>query len=306
VLAVLTAFALVPLALPYFGELLERVAPGVWGTLTAISGWALGFLALAAVGWVVMNAVTSTERPLGIVWDIICFFPRAGHPFTPPCYGERSVPEVSKRIKRWVAETTEAGDDPHVILSAHSMGATIAVGVILSLYGDRDLDTLERVSLLTHGVQLRPYFSRFFPEVFGPRVLGIAGTRGPGLLSADPWRRQVLDDSWPPVAPEHGDDDPPSVVQILGGDLRDPERVVVPRWRSLWRRTDFLGFPVAGYWSNPPGVGGPNPIDRGATERSPRSYLWTIARHNDYLSTPQYRAARSELIDMILARKTAP
>jgi hypothetical protein len=294
VIAILAALSLVPLAIPYFGVLLEQTA--VWDGLVAVSRWALGLLALAAVAWVVTNAVTSTERPLGLVWDIICFFPRAGHPFTPPCYAERAVPEVSKRIKRWMKEE---GDNASVILSAHSMGATIAVGAILSLHGEGADDILGRVGLLTHGAQLRAYFSRFFPEVFGPRVLGIRGTTGPALVAADPWKRQVLEDSRRPASPLQKDGDPASVVQLLGGDFRDPDNLVAPRWRSLWRRTDYLGFPVTGYWSDESNGVNENPIDRGATERSPRSYLWTVAKHNDYLSTAQYRAARDELVGML-------
>ncbi|HYI34871.1 MAG TPA: hypothetical protein VEX88_15540 [Glaciibacter sp.] len=304
VLAILAALALVPLAIPYFGELLELTP--VWDTLSTVSRWALGLLAGAAVAWVVTNAVTSTERPLGLIWDIICFFPRAGHPFTPPCYAERAVPEVGKRIRRWVRDVSEEGDDPHVILSAHSMGAAIAVGAVMFLHGEKADDALDRTALLTHGAQLRAYFSRFFPEVFGARVLGVRGTLGPALLGADPWKQQVLEDSHPPARPLQKDGDPVTVVQLLGGDFRDPDHLVAPRWRSLWRRTDYLGFPVMGYWSNEIKGVNENPIDRGATERSPRSYLWAVAKHNDYLSTPQYRAARDELIEMMAASRREP
>jgi hypothetical protein len=95
------------------------------------------------------------------------------------------------------------------------------------------------------------------------------------------------------------EDDPPSVVQLLGGDFSDPKHPVAPRWRSLWRRTDYLGFPVTSFWSKETKGVNENPIDRGATERSPRSYLWAVAQHNDYLSTSEYRAARAELITML-------
>ena len=302
VLAILTAVALVPLAIPYLGGELEK-AP-FWDTLIGVSRWAIGFIAIGAVGLVVTNAVTSTERPLALVWDIICFFPRAGHPFAPPCYAERAVPEVTKRIRRWVGPG-EAGDDGQVIISAHSMGATIAIGAIMAMHGNEEDDVLRRVALLTHGVQLRPYFSRFFPEVFGPRVLGVRGTQGPRMFAADPWRRQVIDDNRPPALPVHIESDPPSVVQLLGGDFSDPKHPVSPRWRSLWRRTDYLGFPVTSFWSNEENGVNENPIDRGASERSPRSYLWAVARHNDYLSTLEYRAARNELVAMLAKRPGA-
>jgi hypothetical protein len=298
VLAILTAVALVPLAIPYLGGI-PAEAP-FWDALLGVSRWAIGFIALAAVAAVVTNAVTSAERPLALIWDIICFFPRAGHPFAPPCYAERAVPEVTKRIRRWMGTgQDEGGAKGSVILSAHSMGATIAVGAILAMKGNDEDDALGRVALLTHGVQLRPYFSRFFPEVFGPRVLGVRGTQGPQMLAADPWRRQVIADNRPPALPVHVEGDPDSVVELLGGNLSDTENPVPPRWRSLWRRTDYLGFPVTGFWSNESNGVNENPIDRRATERSPRSYLWAVAKHNDYLSTPQYRSARDELIAML-------
>jgi alpha-beta hydrolase superfamily lysophospholipase len=296
VLAILTAVALVPLAIPYIGQLLEGAS--FWNTLLGVSRWAIGFIALSAVAWVVANAVTSTERPLALVWDIICFFPRAGHPFAPPCYAERAVPEVTKRVQRWMGPD-EAGPEGTVILSAHSMGATIAVGAILAMKGNEEDEALRRVALLTHGVQLRPYFSRFFPEVFGPRILGVRGMQGPQVLASDPWRRQVIADNRPPALPVRVDGDPESLVQLLGGNFDDPDNAVAPRWRSLWRRTDYLGFPVTGFWSNESNGVDENPIDRRATERSPRSYLWAVAKHNDYLSTPQYRAARDVLIAML-------
>jgi len=309
VLAILTAVVLVPLAVPFWGELLDGQNPwnaltrapsqddaqatGLWTTLSSASGWALGLLALAAVTWVVTNAVTSTERPLGLVWDIVCFFPSAGHPFGPPCYGERAVPEVTKEIRRHIRDN---GENARVILSAHSMGATIAAAAIFALRVEEDgREAGEKVALLTHGVQLRAYFSRFFPQVFGARVLGIKGTLGPSLWRRDPWTKQVEDDFTSSLPPAH-DGDPTTLVALLGGVPTDPH--TPPRWRSLWRRTDPLGFPITGYWNREEKAVNLNPIDRGATERSPRTYLWIIARHEDYISTLQYQAARQELVDM--------
>jgi hypothetical protein len=136
--------------------------------------------------------------------------------------------------------------------------------------------------------------------VFGWRVLGIRGTTGPSLFRSDPWSPQVKNE-WDPVTWLAPADDPPSLVDLLGGGLREPKGggpvvdPLAPRWRNLWRRTDYLGFPVFSYWSQV-GDAAPNPIDRGATERSPRTYLWSVARHNDYVSTFQYTAARDELI----------
>lgn len=319
-LAILTAVALLVLGIPFLGQLL--VSASWWQEVRALSGWALGLIALAAVAWVVSNALTSAERPLGLVWDIICFFPRAGHPFTAPCYAERAVPEVAKRVRHFIDEERAQGNEPYVILSAHSMGATIAVATLFTLLqdergrtaasvvpgavptGDQTGSRIERVALLTHGVQLRAYFSRFFPEVLGARVLGVRGTFGPGMLRADPWKRQVVAEARSPRKAVGEADDPPTVVDMLGGDFRDADRWRVPRWRNLWRRTDYLGFPVLAHAGATVDGLDENPIDRGASERCPKSYLWRIARHNDYLSTAQYRAARQELVEMF--REGAP
>ena len=320
--AILTALALVPLAVPFWGELLSRDNPSnlilraagwygpeadaLWATTVDASLWVLGLLALAAVAWVVTNAVTAKERPLGLVWDIICFFPMAGHPFGPPCYGERVVPELRKRVRRWLAEE---GDGARVILSAHSMGAVIAVATVFAIHGADQRrgghtarPNVQRLALLTFGAQLRAYFSRFFPQVFGAEVLGIRGTTGPTLLGADPWRQQVLEDFGDPAAGGSGGARD-TLVALLGGDARD-RRVAPPRWRSLWRRTDPLGFPVDDYWGG--ADGGAGGIDRGASERSPTSYLWAVSGHSDYLSTLQYRAARDELVAVWRRREAQP
>jgi hypothetical protein len=328
-LAALTAASLLVLGIPTLGDFLAEYA--LWQQINSLSGWALGLLALATVGWVVTNAVTSDERPLGLVWDIVCFFPRAGHPFTAPCYAERAVPEVAKRVRHHIDDAMKEGDDPYVILSAHSMGATIAVAAIFML-GQEDDDRVvaakkagldektvvryvDRVALLTHGVQLRAYFSRFFPEVLGYRVLGTRGTRGPALVRSDPWQLQVVDEVRNPhdgFGPEEDPDDPEgatvTVVSLLGGGDLSKDDAAPPRWRSLWRRTDILGFPVHGYASNvlknkdDDTCYNENPIDRGATERDPESYLWRVGRHDNYLSTAQYIEARDELVEMLTSR----
>ncbi|HEU0183176.1 MAG TPA: hypothetical protein VFR16_13375 [Agromyces mariniharenae] len=339
-LAILTALALVPLTVPWIAEQIAEW--NVWPGVTSVAGWALGLLAIAAATYVITDAVTATDRPLGLVWDIFCFFPRAGHPFTPPCWAERTVPELRGRLEKWL-ETAPATDH-YVIISAHSMGAPIAIATIFSIWAGKDspgehdaqadlagrgatpagpakpsvavgAKPIGRVALLTYGVQLRAYFGRFFPEVFGPQVLGAPGTLRPHLLSRDPWAAQVRDEwgitkrQWSrshtarmetPAAPEESRQSwrtpvHPTLVEVLGGDLAVGKP---PRWRNLWRRTDFLGFPAAGYKGNL--------IDHGASERAPREYVWLIARHNDYLGTLQYDQAVDDLLGAWKARGSSP
>ena len=151
------------------------------------------------------------------------------------------------------------------------MGSTIAAATLFALRGEKirrgdyeGQEVVDHIALLSFGSQLRAYFSRFFPSVFGHAILGVPGTQGPSLWRSDPWRDQVREEftarSLP--APER---DPKNITltSVLGATQDS-----VPRWRSLWRRTDYLGFPVYGYRGNP--------VDCGATEEAPKSYLWHV------------------------------
>jgi hypothetical protein len=279
-------------------DLVEQISPVLPDAIRIASNAVLAFVALIVVGAVAAHAAASSERPLGVFWDVVAFFPRAGHPFAPPCYGERVVPELAARTRAWLELDT--GSWPRAVLfTAHSMGSTICAATILALRGERikrgDEDkglVTDHVAMLSYGTQLRAYFSRFFPAVFGNRTLGVPGTVGPSLWRRDPWAEQV-DAEWKRPLPPPPADREKTLTGLLGSN---GERV--PRWRSLWRRTDYLGFPVYAY------RGAGNPIDLGATESAPASYLWRIATHSDYLGTPQFSEARDELVEGLGGRPT--
>lgn len=100
------------------------------------------------------------RRVVGVLWDIVTFWPRANHPLTPPCYAERTVPELLERIGVLVKQ----GDI--VIVAAHSQGTIIAAATLLR--ADRD----DRcVGLLTFGSPLRRLYARNFPAYFGTGAL---------------------------------------------------------------------------------------------------------------------------------------
>ena len=68
------------------------------------------------------------------------------------------------------------------MLAAHSMGGVLAVSSLALLASVASTRSqLSRVSLLTFGVQLRPFFGRMLPELLGPEVLGIQPSTGPRL-----------------------------------------------------------------------------------------------------------------------------
>ena len=268
---------------------------------------ALGVISVAAVVTIAENALTTKERPIGVMWDLMCFLPRAGHPFGPPCYAERVIPELRDRIVAWLEADFAAGAGTvgdrrtieerasdelralttrqrrKVVVSAHSLGAVLAVSTIFTLGADTT-DGLKNVGLLTYGTQLRAYFGRFFPELFGPSALGTLPSRAPSLWKADPWLRQVVEDH---LAPGSGARDPdlrdkPTLRELL----TQPDGQVA--WVNLWRRTDYLGFPDASFKDNE--------IDRGADEFGPPLYLVKVATHPGYQSSTQYMVALRDLM----------
>jgi hypothetical protein len=258
---------------------LEAVAGLIHNNL---SGWGIILAATLILAFMVKNAATSKEeRPLAILWDIMCFLPNAAHPFGAPSYSNRVVPELARRVSDWIDPQSGAGRKNRVLMSAHSLGAVVAIAAIFHLKASRpDLD-FRRIRLLTYGVQLRPYFGRFFPELFGPDVLGICPTQGPSLFSADPWKkareREVL---------EPGSADM-TLRALLGGP--DKEQVS-PVWKNIWRRTDYLGFPAYAH------SGQDNHLDVYAVETEPKHSQFVVATHGNYTATTTYSKVREEML----------
>jgi hypothetical protein len=233
-----------------------------WWGVTWVVGkgdWVTGLAGVAVIGSFVGAGMLTNRRPLGLVWDLMCFLPRTAHPFAPPCYAERAVPEIADRTREFLDES----EDNRVVLSAHSLGAVLAVAALYAL----PEGCLGRVQLLTYGVQLRPYFGRIFPELLGPAVLGTPEVRAGAMFALDPWRRQ------PGATPDGG------LAVLLGRN-----------WINLWRRTDYLGFPVHG-WT-------PNSVDRRAdeTDGSPDK----VETHGGYHHCAAYRQAFADLVSIDL------
>lgn len=266
--------------------------------VTSAGLWTMAFLWTAVLVKVVA-AQGETGRPIGLIWDLMCFLPRSAHPFGPPCYAERAVPEIAARMDAWLRgddlptpasrrsrADQRAVEARRVVLSAHSLGAVLAVAALFTrdTSGERGPDRVGRVGLLTYGSQLRTYFGRMFPELLGPEVLGTAGAGRAVVLGRDPWRREVAQ---PPAVPVPGLREPTdTLVRRLGG-----RGGVVPRepaWVSLWRRTDPLGFPVASYAANT--------LDRGAEEIDATAFVASVAGHSGYPRTGAYRRGLREVL----------
>ncbi|MFC1421184.1 hypothetical protein [Streptacidiphilus cavernicola] len=133
-------------------------------TLQSVGGWLVGMfvVALVAVGRAAYKQI-ATRRTVGVFWDIGTFWPRAAHPFAPPCYAERAVPDLHWRIRTWLAEDPER----RLVLSGHSQGTVLAAAAVWQL----DPESRARVALLTYGCPLRRLYGRFFPGFMGPADL---------------------------------------------------------------------------------------------------------------------------------------
>ncbi len=203
------------------------------------------------------------RRGVGIVWDLATFWPRACHPFAPPCYAERCVPQLVTRI---------AGDDQAhgFVLAGHSQGAVLSLATVLQL-PDR---CRSRLYLLTFGTQLHRLYGRVFPAFFGP--VSLHQTAG-----------------------------------LLQDDADVPERRWL-RWRSLYRPTDPLGYPVDITLAGPtdgallcvdhPGVPPHRPVqDPGSLRPMPGEILDpVIGKHSDYPGDPVFLAVRDEAAARLL------
>ena len=209
-------------------ELLDAAQVGSALTVAATIAF-IGFLRGALVS-------QAQRRRFAFFWDVVNFWPRAAHPFAPPCYAERVVPEVTTRIRRIVGddkrndedgtttdpawgqvlserdldpENLDQGFEPHrpVVLNGYSQGAPISVAVMAQLPGHSH----EKVALLTLACPAHRLYGRAFPLYFGPDQLQI--------LLYDKLTHAVYDEEAKTYKP-------------------------VFRWINMCRRSDYVGGPV--------------------------------------------------------------
>ncbi|MFD8298582.1 hypothetical protein ACFV13_20430 [Streptomyces bauhiniae] len=137
-----------------------RIAAEICQTL---GSWMVGVGFLLFVTWgrrAYKDA--SARRTIGILWDVGTFWPRAAHPFAPPCYAERAVPDLTWRTATWTERT-----GGRLVLSGHSQGSVLVAAAAWQL----PPAVRQRVALLTYGSPLERLYGRWFPAHFGPAAL---------------------------------------------------------------------------------------------------------------------------------------
>ncbi|MER7572708.1 hypothetical protein [Streptomyces sp. NPDC126514] len=136
---------------------------GAAETAQALGSWLIGLGFILFVTWgrrAYKDA--SARRTIGILWDVGTFWPRAAHPFAPPCYAERAVPDLTWRMATWTRTT-----GGRLVLSGHSQGSVLAAAAAWQLHPS----VRKRVALLTYGSPLERLYGRWFPAHFGPAAL---------------------------------------------------------------------------------------------------------------------------------------
>lgn len=137
----------------------DSLVESVADTAQALGSWLIGLGFILFVTWgrrAYRDA--SARRTIGILWDVGTFWPRAAHPFAPPCYAERAVPDLTWRIASWTGRT-----GGRLVLSGHSQGSVLAAAAVWQLQAA----TRSRVALLTYGSPLERLYGRWFPAYFG-------------------------------------------------------------------------------------------------------------------------------------------
>ncbi|MFC3236843.1 hypothetical protein [Streptomyces nitrosporeus] len=184
------------------GPFVESLADAAQAT----GSWMIGFGFILFVTWG-RRAYrdVSARRTIGILWDVGTFWPRAAHPFAPPCYAERAVPDLSSRMCAWTGQT-----GGRLVISGHSQGSVLAAAAVWQLP-----DTARhQVALLTYGSPIERLYGRWFPAYFGPAPL--AGLHRSVHCWRNLWR--ATDPIGGPVRIEEADGRP----EVDRGPLKDP------------------------------------------------------------------------------------
>ncbi|MFU8871604.1 hypothetical protein [Micromonospora sp. SL4-19] len=239
---VISSLGLATVALDLLGigptELVARLSgtrSGIGPLAAYVTDAGIWVLSLLVVGLVILGISayrsTQTRRLVAVLWDLGTFWPRTVHPFAPPCYAARAVPELAKRVTALAARG-------RVVISGHSHGAVLATATILQL----PPTTLPRVSLLTYGCPLRRIYARLYPAYFGQQALCDMGERL-GWRWRNLWRD--TDPIGGPVFEDHLRGGPPSCDNPAAGSvdvrLSDPRAVTIDP-------ADTVPPPVERHW----------------------------------------------------------
>lgn len=125
------------------------------------------------------------RRLLGVLWDVGTFLPRSFHPFAPPSYTERAVPELLRRIW-WLND-----NDGAVVVAAHSQGSVLAAAA--ALQRDIQVEGIPRFGLVTYGSPLRKLYGEVFPAWWSPSQIQAINEPTRSLVVPHGWMNVYYD-----------------------------------------------------------------------------------------------------------------
>jgi pimeloyl-ACP methyl ester carboxylesterase len=100
------------------------------------------------------------RRQIAVLFDVGTFLPRSYHPLSPPCYAERAVPDLQRRLW-WLHDNDDRGS---VVLVGHSQGTMLAIAALLQQ--ERRPPGGGHVSLITFGSPADKLYAWAFPAYF--------------------------------------------------------------------------------------------------------------------------------------------
>ncbi len=105
------------------------------------------------------------RRQIAVLFDVGTFLPRSYHPLSPPCYAERAVPDLQRRLW-WLHDNDQNGS---VVLASHSQGAMLAIAALLQQ--ERRPPGGGHVSLITFGSPAGKLYAWAFPAYITTELL---------------------------------------------------------------------------------------------------------------------------------------
>lgn len=173
------------------------------------------------------------QRNIAIMWDAASFWPRSYHPFSPPCYAERAVPDLQWRM-RMLHDIRRS-----LVLVAHGQGAMLATAALVQP-GCRPAD--DRPALVTLGSTVSKLYSWAFPAYVTPDLLATLKPDGPSRVAS--WHNVYY-----PADPFAG----PAAGQLASAGRPPVDHRLLDPAESWWSHVQDPPMPQghAGYWKDP-------------------------------------------------------
>lgn len=173
------------------------------------------------------------RRTIGVLWDVGTFWPRSYHPLSPPCYTERAIPELQRRMW-WLHD-----NGGRVILVAHSQGSVLATAALVQP-GCRPAG--DHPALITFGAPICKLYSWGFPAYFDTDLVNPLQPGQAGHLSD--WRNFYY-----PTDPIGGSVAPDLLA--ADGDPVDTEFLDPAGCYYLYGQAPPASQGHSGYWADP-------------------------------------------------------